>query len=198
MKVVSGRMVSISQRTITTTRASFNEDGGVATSDENSEYIEIKLDTHDKPFVINSNRSSDLFIGKDDALDMAGVCQGGHVDIYGIRNVTDGSVYIVRPEKVENRSATYAITGVSALVSLGVIGMMAFDGVRDLTAYLSVVVCGLFVLAMIYCIFSLRRWGVIGNERIGKHTQKGDAQEMECARFALQLTIDERRRITPL
>lgn len=198
MQVVSGRVVSVSQRTVSTEHVNVTPSGGVSTSEQNSEYIEINLDTHHEPFAVNSNGSRNFFIGSDDVLDIAGIWQGSHIDIYGIRNVTDGSVYVVRPERVESRSISYTVAAFVGLLGCGAAAWFAIDGERDPGVYFSLIMMTLLAAAGAYCIFSLRRWGVFSNAIIREHTQEGDKKEMKQAQAELRLTREERSRITPL
>lgn len=198
MQVASGRVVFVKHRTVTTDEVSVTANGAVATSEQKSQYIEIQLDTHHEPFAINTTRNADFFIGEGDEVNIAGIWQGSHIDIYGIRNATDGSIYVARPERVESRSISYGASGLMALGCLGCIVWFAVDEGLDLATLAYLVFLSVLITAGVFCIFSLRRWGVFSNDIISEHTQAGDKEEMERAQSELRLTRDERRRITPL
>ena len=198
MQIVSGTLCAIAQGTKTTEHINVTESGGVSTSDEHSERIEIRLDSCEVPCVIQTNRSSDLFIGKEDVLDIAGIWRGSHIEIYGIRNRTDGSLYLVQPDAVESRKATLAVTGLVGLGFPVMIIAMAIHGERDIGVYVAMTIAGAAIVAIFYTLFSLARWGLFSNARISEHTQSGGRREMEQAIDALRITSDERQRITTL
>jgi VIT1/CCC1 family predicted Fe2+/Mn2+ transporter len=198
MQIVSGRFCAIAQDTNTTEHINISENGGVSTSDEHSERIEIQLDSCEVPCVIQTNRSSDLFIGKEDVLDVAGIWRSTHVEIYGIRNRTDGSLYLAQPDAVESRKATLTIAGLVGVAFLVVMVAMIMHGERDIGVYVTMTIVGAAIVGIFYTLFSLGRWGLFSNTRVSEHTQSGGRREMEQAIDALRIKSDERHRITTL
>lgn len=198
MQVVSGQLRMIAQATNTTAHINASDSGGVSTSDEHSERIEIRLDSCDVPCVIHTNRCADLFIGEHDALDIAGIWRSTHIDIYGIRNRTDGSLYLAQPDAVASRKASLTITGFSGVALLAMLAGIVIHGERDIGVLITLTIACAAIVGIIYAVFSLSRWGLFDNARIREHTQRGGHDEMKLADAALGITADERHRITPL
>jgi hypothetical protein len=198
MQIVSGRVVSTKQHTVTTEEIFFTNSGAMRQSEVGSEYVDIFVDTHNEPFSINTSNSRNFFIGKGDLLDIACIWRSTYTDIYGIRNLTDGSVYIARPEAVESRSFSYTATWGSALICCMAMASMVIEGVRDPVAYLVALIMSPFFILMVFCIYSLRRWGLLSNEIAGAHTQEGGEEEMKLAQEMLKVAPEELPMITPL
>ncbi|WP_321886995.1 hypothetical protein [Paraburkholderia bannensis] len=198
MQVVSGKLHSIAQEMKTTEHINVSESGSVSSSDEHSERIEIRLDSCEVPCVIQTSRCSDLFIGEDDALDIAGIWRSTHIDIYGIRNLTDGSLYLAQPDAVESRKVSLTMAALFGMVFLVMMVALAIHGERDPGAYAALTMVGAVIVGILYILFSLRRWGLFGNSRISEHTQSGGRHELMQAHGALRITSGERHLITPL
>lgn len=198
MQVISGRVISVKQNTVTTEETFVTNSGAMRQSEVGSEYVDIFVDTHDEPFSINTGNSRNFFIGKGDLLDVACIWRSTYTDIYGIRNLTDGSIYIARPESVESRSFSYTATWGSAIICCMAMGLMVIEGVRDPVAYLLALIMSPFFVLMTFCIFSLRRWGLLSNEIASAHTQEGGEEEMKLAQDMLKVTREELPKITPL
>jgi hypothetical protein len=198
MQVVSGRLISTRQHTVTTEETFLTNSGAMRQSEVGSECVDVFIDNHNEPFSINTGNSRDFFMGKGDLLDIACIWRSTYTDIYGIRNLTDGSIYIARPEAVESRSFSYTATWGSALICCIVMGLMVIEGVRDPVAYLVALIMSPFFVLMTFCIFSLRRWGLLSNEIVSAHAQEGGEEEMKLAQDMLKVTREEFPKITPL
>jgi hypothetical protein len=198
MQLLTGRVISIKQNTKSSHHTSIGESGAVQSHDVYSELIEIAIDTCDQPFILNTDKTSNFFIGQDDVLDISGIWQGDRFEIYGIRNKIDGSVYLVSPDKVESRKTSYYIIG---FIGVGALIMVAYVSIADrlgIDAILQMLAVLAFALVLMFCIFSLGRWGIMSNKMIGEHTQEGDKSEMVRAKLTLGVTTDEQNRVTTL
>ncbi len=188
MQIATGAVTSVSQNTIRTKVWSNN----LGWTTQGIEEIVLQLDTFDAPLTVRTDSARSLFIGAGDRLNVAYVRSPDRAAIYGIRNVTDGSVYLVRTAEVAGARTDIFVT-IAILVAMAfVTGIMSAlqrstDGMLDMVAWFGSTAIGLFVLSTI-----LRTmFGVIAWPEIRRLTQPGGKREMNAARHALSLTHDD-------
>lgn len=188
MQVASGRVTSVSQKTLRTKVWSNN----LGMTTQSIEEIALQLDTVDAPLTLRTDGTRNLFIGAGDRLTVAYAQGQDQRAIYGVRNETDGSVYLVRPAKVVGaRTDAIAILGLLVCIPL-VIGIMASverrtDMIVEMFAWFGGTAIGLFALSTI-----LRSaFGLIAWPEIRRLRQPGGKREMTAASNALSLAPDE-------
>ncbi|KUY82954.1 hypothetical protein WI27_08170 [Burkholderia cepacia] len=110
--------------------------------------------------------------------------------MYGIRNATDASVYLVRPAKVAGaRIDVFATLFLLVVFVLGIMSAVSrsLDGMLDTFAWFAGGAIGFFLLSTI-----LRTvFGVIVWPEIRRLRQPGGRREMNAARQALSLANDD-------
>ena len=192
MQIVSGRVAAASQKSVVIEVYSQNLGW---TTDQNEE-VTLRLDSVDIPFMLKTRKTRSIFIAKDDQLDIVYVEHPDRLAIYGIRNVTDGSVYLVRTAKAASARADIVVT-IACLVIVGIccgiVGLVAgsTDGLLDLSIVFGGTVIGLFVLsAILRSLFGLIAW-----PDIRRLAQPGGKHEMNAARKALAIAPKEGRHI---
>ena len=192
MQTVSGRVTAISQQSIETKVWSNN----LGTTTQSIEEITLKLDSLASPLVFRTNRTTRLFIADGDRLNVAYVGDQDRQSVYGIRNMTDGSAYLLRPAKVAGARAdlfVMLICVVAAAVVSGIVSAvtLSMDSMFDVFALISASVIGLCVLSAILRIL----FGVIVWPEIRRLAQPGGKREMNAAAQALSLTQEETRHV---
>lgn len=192
MQTVSDCVTSVSQKTLSTKVWSYNL-GWVT---ESVEEITLQLDAFEAPLVLRTSGTRHLFIAAGDRLNVAYSEGGDRLAVYGIRNTTDGSVYLVRPAKVA-AARTDMFATLFLLVALvfvfGIISAVArsTDGIVDPILWFGAGTIGLFVLGTI-----LRAaFGLIPWPEIRRLAQPGGKREMNAAKHALSLANTETRNI---
>ncbi|KWE55890.1 hypothetical protein WT53_24265 [Burkholderia sp. MSMB2157WGS] len=116
--------------------------------------------------------------------------------VYGIRNTTDGSIYLVRPAKVAAARTDMFVTLFTLVALVFVCGIMSTtvrstDGIVDAMAWFGAGTIGLFVLSTILrTVFDLIAW-----PEIRRLAQPGGKREMNAAKRALSLANTETRNI---
>ncbi|WP_175786872.1 hypothetical protein [Burkholderia anthina] len=184
MQTASGCVTSVSQKTISTKVWSNN----LGWTTQGIEEIALRLNTLDAPLTLRTNATRNLFIVAGDRLKVAYTERGDHLAVYGIRNVTDGSVYLVRPARTLSARIDVIVTiGVliAAALAIGVMSAVArsTDGMLDIFAWFGATAIGLFVLSTILrAVFGLVVW-----PEIRRLNQPGGKREMDAARHALSL-----------
>lgn len=192
MQTVSGRVTAIGQQSIETKVWSNN----LGATTQSIEEITLRLDSLASPLVFRTNRTTRLFIADGDRLNVAYADDQGRRIVYGIRNVTDGSAYLLRPAKVAGARAdlfVMLICVVAAAVVSGIVSVvtLSMDSMFDVFALISASVIGLCVLSAI--LRSL--FGVIVWPEIRRLAQPGGKREMNAAAQALSLTQEEARHV---
>jgi hypothetical protein len=185
-------VTSVVQKTISTEVWSNN----LGWTTQSIEEIALQLDAFDAPLVLRTSGTHRLFIVTGDRLNVAYAEGRNRLAVYGIRNRTDGSVYLVRPAKVAAARTDVFVT-LFILVTLALVaGIMSAiarntDGMVDAITWFGAGTIGLFVLSTI-----LRTtFGLIAWPEIRRLTQPGGRREMNAARRALSLASAETRNI---
>lgn len=188
MRIASGRVTSVGQKTISTKVWSNN----LGWTTQGIEEIALRLDTCDAPLTLRTDATRNLFIVAGDRLNVACMEDRDHLSIYGIRNVTDGSVYLVRPARVLGARIDRIVTICVLIAVAFVIGIMSAlarstDGMLDMFAWFGGAALGCFVSSTI-----LRSvFGVIVWPDIRRLNQPGGKREMTAASNALSLAPEE-------
>ncbi|WP_175965829.1 hypothetical protein [Burkholderia sp. BCC0322] len=188
MQIASGRVTSVSQQTISTEVWSNN----LGWTRQSIEEIALQLDTHDAPLTVRTSGTRNLFIVAGDRLTVAYAPNQDRRAIYGIRNTTDGSVYLVRTAKVASGRTDVFVT-IGLLVALAFIGGImcavsrSTSGMLDAFAWFASGAIGLFVLSTLLRIV----FGVIVWPEIRRLAQPGGKREMNAARHALSLAKED-------
>lgn len=192
MQTVSDCVTSLSQKTLSTKVWSNN----LGWTTQSVEEITLQLDAFEAPLVLRTSGTRRLFITAGDRLNVAYCEGGGRRAVYGIRNTTDGSVYLVRPAKVA-AARTDMFATLFLLVALvfvfGIISAVArsTDGIVDPILWFGAGTIGLFVLGTI-----LRAaFGLIPWPEIRRLAQPGGKREMNAAKHALSVANTETRNI---
>ncbi|AFQ51389.1 hypothetical protein [Burkholderia cepacia] len=185
MRIASGCVTSVSQKTISTKVWSNN----LGWTTQSIEEIELRLDAFDAPLTLRTGGTRNLFVVAGDRLDVAYAEGRDNLAIFGIRNVTDGSIYLVRLARVAS-ARTDVIVTIGVLIAVAfVIGIMSAlqgstDGMLDIFAWFGGTALGFLALSTI-----LRSvFGVIAWPEIRRLNQPGGRREMNAAKNALSLT----------
>lgn len=192
MQIVSGRVTAISQQSIETKVWSNN----VGWTTESIEEITLHLDSLASPLMFRTNRTTRLFVANGDQLNIACVDGQDRRIVYGIRNMTDGSAYLLRPAKVAGARTDLTVIPicvVAAAVVSGIVSVVTLstESMFDVFALISACAIGLGVLSAILRIL----FGVILWPEIRRLAQPGGKREMNSARTALSLTQEETRHV---
>lgn len=192
MQIASGCVTSISQKTINTKVWSNN----LGMTTQSIEEIALQLDTLDAPLTLRTDGTRNLFIVAGDRLSVAYTECRDRPAIYGIRNVTDGSLYLVRPAKVAGARTDVFVTLFLLVTMVFVAGIMSAvsrrtDGMLDMFAWFGAGAIGLFVLSTILRIV----FGVIVWPEIRRLAQPGGKREMNAASRALSIAPSDTRHI---
>jgi hypothetical protein len=91
----------------------------------NSDLLTLRLGGQAQPFVLQTLDAARLFVGAGDEVEIAGVPQSGGVLIYGVRNLTDGVVYLVHPYAPWRRRAAHVF---AAILGLPGVAMALYPG----------------------------------------------------------------------
>ncbi|OXI40175.1 hypothetical protein CFB49_18990 [Burkholderia sp. AU17457] len=192
MQIASGCVTSVSQTTISTKVWSNN----LGWTTQSIEEIALQLDTFDALLTVRTDSTRSLFIVAGDRLTVAYARSGDRARLYGIRNVTDGSVYLVRTAQVAGaRTDTFVTIGMLCVI-LCVTGILSAvqrstDGMLDISMAFGATAIGFFVLsAMLRAVFGVVVW-----PEIRRLKQPGGRREMNAAKHALSLANTETRNI---
>ncbi|NHV26096.1 hypothetical protein [Burkholderia sp. D-99] len=192
MQTVSGRVTAIDQQSIETKIWSNN----LGSTTQSIEEITLHLESLASPLVFRTNRTTRLFIADGDRLNVAYADVQDRQIVYGIRNMTDGSAYLLRPAKVASARTdltvmllcVVAAAVVSAIVS---VVTLSTESTFDVFALISACAIGLGVLSAILRIL----FGVILWPEIRRLAQPGGKREMTAATTALSITQEETRHV---
>ncbi|KAG8155213.1 hypothetical protein [Burkholderia catarinensis] len=192
MQTISGRVTAIGQQSIETKVWSNN----LGATTQSIEEITLQLDSIASPLVFRTNRTTRLFIADGDRLNVAYAGDQDRQIVYGIRNVTDGSAYLLRPAKVASaRIDLVVMLGcvVAAAVVSGIVSAVTLstDSMLDVFALISASAIGLCVLSALLRIL----FGVILWPEIRRLAQPGGKREMNAAAQALSITQEETRHV---
>ncbi|MCA3857387.1 MAG: hypothetical protein IOB81_01985, partial [Burkholderia sp.] len=174
MQTLSGRVTAIGQQSIETKVWSNN----LGATTQSIEEITLQLDSIDSPLVFRTNRTTRLFIAHGDQVKVACAGDQDRQIVYGIRNVTDGSAYLLRPAKVASARIDLAVMlgcVVAAAVVSGIVSAVTLstESMLDVFALISACAIGLCVLSA-----TLRTlFGVILWPEIRKLAQPGGKRE---------------------
>ncbi len=188
MQIASGRVTSVSQKTITTQVWSNN----LGWTTQGIEEIALQLDTFDAPLTLVTSATRSLFLVAGDRLEVAYAEGPDRPAIYGLHNATDASVYLVRPAKVAAARIDVFATLFLLVASVFILGIMSavsrsLAGMLDTCAWFAGGAIGFFLLSTI-----LRTvFGVIVWPEIRRLRQPGGKREMNAARQALSLANDD-------
>ncbi|CAI8693705.1 hypothetical protein C5615_34245 [Burkholderia cepacia] len=192
MRIASGCVTSVSQKTISTQVWSNN----LGWTTRSIEEIALQLDAFEAPLTLRTSATRSLFIVAGDRLDVAYTEGQDRLAIYGIRNVTDGSVYLVRPAKIAGARIDVFVTLFLLVALVFILGIMSAvshgkGGMLDAAMWFAGGAIGLFLLStMLRTVF-----GVIVWPEIRRLAQPGGKREMHAALDALSLAADDTRRI---
>ena len=154
---------------------------GVSRYAVQSTVLEIDLEGH-LPFSLTSMEAHHLMLARGDTLEIAGVpFRDEHIVVYGIRNLTDGSTYLVLPSDAAQGAGLRWFGGLVLLVGLAVSIGAWFKGVRDPAIYLGpVLVCG-GLIGGVYFLQRITRGSVLLNMPFSLHHQEGGNSERDAA-----------------
>lgn len=192
LRIASGCVTSVGQKTVSTAVWSNN----LGWTTRSIEEITLQLDAFDTPLVLRTSGTQRLFIVAGDRLNVAYAEGGDRPAVYGIRNTTDGSVYLVRPAKVAAARTDLFVTLFILATLVFVFGIMtavarSTAGMFDAMAWCVASTIGLFVLSTILrTVFGLIAW-----PEIRRLTQPGGKREMNAAKHALSFANAETRNI---
>ncbi|WP_082742319.1 hypothetical protein [Burkholderia sp. MSMB1078WGS] len=191
LRIASGCVTSVGQKT-TSTKVWSNNLGWTT---QGIEEISLQLDACDAPLVLRTSGARRLFVVAGDRLDVAYVEDRDRLAVYGIRNTTDGSIYLVRPAKVAAARTDMFVTlfiFVAVMLASGIMSAVArTNGIVDAIAWFGAGTIGLFVLSTILrTVFGLIAW-----PEIRRLAQPGGKREMNAAKRALSLANTEARNI---
>jgi hypothetical protein len=192
MQIVSGAVISVSQKRVEIDVWSPN----IGRTTDQNEQITFRLDAIDLPLILKTGKTHELFVAHGDRLDVACIECSDHLAILGIRNVNDGSIYMVRTANVVSvrREIYMSIFAVIAFgIASGVIGLAqrSMHAAVDLFLIGAAVSVGFGAVSAIVRLLS--GWSVWPDLR--KLVQPGGKREMDAARLALALEPKEGRAI---
>lgn len=161
-----------------------------------STVLEIELEGH-LPFSLTSMEAHHLMLARGDTLEIAGVpFRDEHIVVYGIRNLTDGSTYLVLPSDAAQGTGLRWFGALLLLIGLIVSLYAWFKGERDPHIYLGpILVCGALV-GGIHLLRRLTRGSVLLNMPFSLHHQEGGKSERDAA--ARVLGIDKGADVVPI
>lgn len=192
MQIISGRVTGVSQKSNVIDVYSQN----VGWTTEQNEEIALRLDSEALPLILKTDSTRDIFVAKDDRVEIACIKQADRLAIFGIRNATDDSVYLVRTSKVSGARIDLMVLVAVVLVSAiccGIVGVVArsLDHMLDIYLDFVGVGVGLYVLSTVLrSVFGFVIW-----PGIRKLAQPGGRREMIAAKKALALSSTEDRNI---
>ncbi|MFJ1300663.1 hypothetical protein ACILG0_11895 [Pseudomonadota bacterium AL_CKDN230030165-1A_HGKHYDSX7] len=170
---------------------------GVAKFSIKSSVLGLHLEDEPRPFSLTSMEAHRLMLSRGDELEIAGVpFKDHHIVVYGVRNLTDGSTYLVLPSDAAQRGALHWVSAL--FISIGIfVSMIAwFKGVRDPKIYLGpVLVCGGIAGGM-YLLTWLTRRSFLLNIRFAAHHQEGGHAERDAA--ARVLGVEKGADVVPI
>ena len=192
VQIVSGAVMSVSQELVVIDVWSPN----IGPTTDQNEQITFRLDSTELPLILKTGTARELFVATGDRLDVACIEFPDRLAILAIRNVSDGSVYMVRTANVvsaRREAYTTIFMVVASGVASGVIGFVqsSADVVVNSFVIGAAVSVGLGAVSAI--VRSLSGWSVWPDIR--KLMQPGGKREMEAARQALALEPNEGRAI---
>jgi hypothetical protein len=189
MKANAGQVVEASQKPIII--RVFSKNGGWTT--EQTEEITLRLDSLDLPLVFRTKETGSIFIAEGDRVEVASMERPDHLALYGLRNVTDGSTYLVRPAKIASARIELSVVVAGLLLTGLVIGAMTMmklgtDGLLKVYGQFAGVAFGLLLLSA----FLRSVFGWIAFPEIRKLVQPGGRREVNAAKRALGLASGNR------
>ncbi|CAB3663128.1 hypothetical protein [Trinickia soli] len=192
VQIISGGVISASQKPIVIDVWSPN----LGPTTDQDEQITVRLDSIDRPLILKTGTTRELFIGTGDRLDVAYIELPDRLAILGIRNVKDGSVYLVRTADVVSARREIYTTLSAQIVCAIVAGLMGFVK-RSIHVVVEPLLLGVAVCAGLGAVSAIVRT-VSGRSvwpDVRKLVQPGGKREMDAARKALVLEPDEVRAI---
>ncbi|HEY3536718.1 MAG TPA: hypothetical protein VGL01_04750 [Trinickia sp.] len=192
VQTVSGAVISVSQKPIVIDVWSPN----IGPTTDQVEQITFRLDSIDLPLILRTGKTRELFVANGDRLHVACIAFPDRLAILGIRNVNDGSVYMVRTANVvSTRREIY--TAIFAVVVWGmasaVIGFVQRSTHLAVDSFLIGAAVSVGFGAVSTIVRSLFGWSVWPDIR--KLVQPGGKHEMHAAGQALGLGPKEERTI---
>lgn len=192
VQTVSGAVTSVSQKLVEIDVWSPNMG---PTTDQNDQ-ITFRLDAIDLPLILKTGKTRELFVANGDRLDVAYIECSDRLAILGIRNVNDGSVYMVRTANVVSvrREIYMSIFAVIAFgIASGVIGLAQRSAHAAVDSFLIGAAVSVGFGAVSVIVRSLSGRSVWPDIR--KLVQPGGKREMDAARQALAPEPKEERAI---
>lgn len=189
VQLVSGSVVSVSQKPIVIDVWSPN----LGPTTDEIEQITFRLDSVDLPLVLKAGKTREFFVANGDRLDVACIPFPDRLAILGIRNASDGSLYMVRTANVVSaRREIYTTIGAVLIwgIASAVIGFVQRSTHLIVDSFVigAAVSVGLgAVSAIVRLLFGWSVW-----PDIRKLVQPGRKLEMDAARQALALQPRER------
>lgn len=192
MAVMSGRVSAASQKSVIVDVYSQN----LGPTTEQNEEITLQLDSSDLPIVIKTSQARQIFIAEGDHLDVAGVAHADKLAVYGFRNVTDGSVYLVRTAGVASGRMDRFIM-ILGIIVLGLLFGGVGVGTQDLKKCLEIYAFVVALLIVLFAMSTLSRsmFGFVPYRAIRLLTLPGGRREMRAAREALTIGSEEGREV---
>lgn len=152
-----------------------------------SDHLSISIEGSDTVVRLRTLTQDALFVYPGDAVRVVGIAQDGAVELLGMRNLTDGSGYVVRPASSMRWWGAHLLGGLILLAGGWVLGMQAWDGTLTVDAARQVLGTSGAVLAGLYgLVFVGYRLG-LRNRSVQAHAQPGDRSDIRRTRVLLDL-----------
>lgn len=189
MQAINGRVTSASQKSVVVDVWSQN----VGWTTEQNEEITLRLDSVDVPFILRTSKARRIFIAEGDQLDVACIAAADHLAVYGMRNVSDGSAYLVRTASVANaRMTLFCLTVAIAVFGL-ITGLPEIWDPDTMQSSMFFLECsGMALFLGTTAVVSSSVFGYVPFRSIRLLVQPGGRREMRAAKDLLQRKSEKR------